>query len=192
MKSIYFAITLSSIMFLLGSCSSDSKKSSDASSTNVQYSESKESSTHSGDNDGHDHSGHDHAGHDHSGHDHSHDHSHDSDDPNKFGGAYVGIWEYHHSSSAKAQGYIGHWIELKGNSTFERGIKGKTINTGKWLLSKHKGETYIEFDFDDNTEQEDQQFRTKMNSPVLLLIGNAPKMNTGEMLKLDKRDKRPE
>ena len=74
---------------------------------------------------------------------------------------------------------------------FEVGVGKKVTNKGKWNLTK-TNETYIEFDFEDNSKRGDEQWRSKVNFDVWTLVGNAPKMNTGEMLKLNKRETRPE
>ena len=187
-----FLIIFALILF---SCNSESDSKATGKPVKTAINQSPED--HSGhDHSGHDHSSHDHAGHDHSGHDHSghnHAHDHNDDDPNKFAGAFIGIWEYHHSSTLKKNAYVNHWIELKRDQTFDSGVGAEKNNQGKWTLTKEKdGETYIDLDFENNTNRSDEQWRTQINSPVLVLIGNSKKMNTGEILKLTKVENRPQ
>jgi len=165
MKNI-FVITL--LSFVIFSCSnSESNNNTEGKTTAAQ------TSTHD-----------DHAGHDHAGHSHDEPKHHTASPLSQ----YMGIWFYA-AATHKRDYYKDRWIEFKGDGTFENGVGGKQTNSGTWSLEENS--KYINFDFKDNSVEEDEQWKVQLNPPVLLLLGNAPRNTSGAQIKLNKVEERP-
>jgi hypothetical protein len=126
----------------------------------------------------------DHAGHDHAGHDH------DKTEIVKASplSPFFGIWKYMGSSS---RGWFKNeeWIEFKRDMTFAYGQDGKELGTGKWLLEDETN--YLTIDYEEVDKTKNEHWKTQMNSPVLILIGNTNITKSGEQVKMDKVEERP-
>lgn len=137
---------------------------------------------------GHDHD--DHAGHDHAAHA-GHDHggtegsTHVKASPIS---PYLGVWKYH-LTTYKQDYYKNRWIEFFADGTFENGIGGKKTNRGKWTLDLETN--IMDFDYEDNSVEPDEQWKTQIHSPILLLLGNTPKNDSGGQINMKKLDSRP-
>ena len=119
---------------------------------------------------------------DHAGHNHATDapkhHKASSLSP------YIGKWTYYHAIK-DTDYYKGRYIDLKGDGTFTSGVNDKQTNTGSWTLDEEK--SYLDFDYADNSVDRDEQWKSQKNTPdVIILIGNAPKNNTGNQIKLER------
>ena len=161
----YFVITLLSFLFF--SCSNSENKAT-AETTTASSPAPTTEETKSND----DHAGHDHAA-----------PTHHKPSPLS---PFIGIWDYF-ASTHNPKYYKDRWIELKGDGTFENGVGAKQTNSGTWTLDGK----IINFDFKDNSVEQDEQWKTQCNPPTLLLLGNSPKNSTGAQIKLDLVDQRP-
>lgn len=126
----------------------------------------------------------DHAGHDHAGHDH------DKTEIVKASplSPFFGIWKYTGSSN---KGWFKNeeWIEFKRDMTFAYGQDGKELGTGKWFLEDETN--YLTIDYGEEDKAKNEHWKTQMNSPVLILIGNTNITKSGEQIKMDKVEERP-
>jgi len=108
------------------------------------------------------HAGHDHD--DHAGHDHGAPKHHKASSLSP----YIGKWTYYHAIK-DTDYYKGRYIDLKGDGTFTSGIN------------------YLDLDYADNSVDRDEQWKSQKNTPdVIILIGNAPKNDSGNQIKLER------
>jgi len=116
----------------------------------------------------------------HAGHDHATPKHHKASSASP----YIGKWTYYHAIK-DSDYYKGRYIDLKGDGTFTSGVNDKQTNTGTWTLDEEKN--YLDFDYADNTVDRDEQWKSQKNTPdVIILIGNAPKNDSGNQIKLDR------
>ena len=97
---------------------------------------------------------------------------------------YIGKWTYYHAIK-DSDYYKGRYIEFGGDGSFTSGINDKKTNSGTWSLDEEKN--YLDLDYVDNSVDRDEQWKAQKNTiDVIILIGNSPKNESGNQIKLER------
>lgn len=84
--------------------------------------------------------------------------------------------------------FVGHWIDLDSDGTFEKGIYKKTTYTGQWTYDHNVQELTL---YPDPDEEKNTQWKVMSNDDMVVLVGTAKYGDNATQIRLVRHKEKP-